>query len=84
MWFVFLFSVVLSFARINVGDDTDNLFISPPSPGPNENYTANLQWTLGSTQNIQWTTTLDSYYIALFQQASDVASGGQLMTLHST
>ena len=83
MSLVFLFAIVLSFARLNVGDDSDNLFIFPTAPGPNANFVADLSWTLGSTQKIQWTTTLDSYYIALWQQTIDVYSGQQLMTIYS-
>ena len=84
MSLVFLFAVVLSFARINVGDNSDNQFIFPNSPGPNANFVADLSFTLGSTQKIQWTTTLESYYIALWQQAIGVSSGQQLMTIYST
>ena len=84
MSLVSLIAVVLSFARINVGDSSDNLFIFPTAPGPNENFVADLSFTLGSTQKIQWTTTLDSYYICLWQQAIGVSSGQQLMTIYST
>lgn len=79
MWLLFLFATVLSFIRISVGD---NLFIYPTAPGPNRNYVANLLWTLGSTQKIQWTTTIDSYYyIALYQQNISEDSGQQIETI---
>ena len=84
MWLVSLFAVVLNFARINVGDSSDNLFIFPTAPGPNNNFVADLSWTLGSTQKIQWTTTLDSYRISLFQQAISASSGDELMTIYRT
>ena len=84
MSLVSLFAFMLSFARISVGDSTTNLFIFPTAPGPNENYVADLSWTLGSTQKIQWTTTIDSYYIALYQQALGQDSGQQLQTIYRT
>lgn len=65
-WLAPLCAIVLSFARLSLGD-TDNVFIFPTAPGPSNNFVANLLWTLGSTQKIQWSTSLDDYYIALFQ-----------------
>ena len=84
MWVASLCAIVLSLARVNVGDNSDNLFIFPTAPGPNNNFVADLSWTLGSTQDIQWSTNFDSYYIALFQQINDPASGIQLRTIYST
>ena len=82
MWLVSLFVVVLSLARINVGEDTDNLFIFPTAPGPNNNFVADLSFTLGSTQKIQWSTTLETYHISLFQQAISPSSGNELMSIY--
>jgi len=84
MWLTFLDAVVLSFARANVDIVSNNLFVLPTAPGPCSNPVADLLWTLGSTQKIQWSTIVDSHYIALFQQAIDPASGHQLMTTYST
>ena len=84
MWLASLCAIVLSFARVIVGQNSDNLFIVPTAPGPSDSFIADLSWTLGSIQNIQWTTTLDSYEIDLFQQSIDPASGTQLQTIYST
>ena len=83
MSLVSLFVVVLSLARINVGQDPSNLFIFPTAPGPSNNYVADLSFTLGSTQKIQWTTTLETYHITLLQQAIGPTSGNELMTIYS-
>lgn len=74
--------ILIGFARAPAGDD-DNLFIFPTAPGPSNNFVANLAFTLGSTQRIQWATTIESYYIALFQQEIDPPSGRQLETIYS-
>lgn len=84
MWLASLCAIVLSFARVNVGDSSENLFIFPTAPGPSNNFVADLSWTLGSSQKIQWSTSLDTYYIALFQQSIVPASGNQLQTIYST
>jgi len=84
MWLASLCAIVLSFARVNLGDNSDNLFILPTAPGPGSNFVADLLWTLGSTQKIQWSTTIDSYNITLLQQVMDPASGLPLKTLYST
>ena len=78
-----LCAIVLSFARVNVGDISNNLFIFPTAPGPSNNFVADLSWALGSTQKIQWSTSVDSYYIALFQQATNPASGNSVHTIYS-
>ncbi|KAF6238112.1 hypothetical protein HO173_003746 [Letharia columbiana] len=84
MWLASLCAIVLSFARVNVGDDSSNLFILPTAPGPSNNFVANSSWTLGSTQKIQWSTTINSsYYIALFQQSINPASGLPLQTIYN-
>ncbi|KAL9069377.1 MAG: hypothetical protein Q9161_005542 [Pseudevernia consocians] len=83
MWLVSLCAIVLSFAGINVGDGSGNLFILPTAPGPNNNFVADLAWAIGSLQKIQWTTTLDSYYIDLYQQVMGESFAQQLPTLYS-
>lgn len=88
MWLASLCAIVLSFARVNVGDNSYNnsynLFILPTAPGPINNYVADLSWTLGSTQKIQWSTTVNSYYIALFQQGFHPVPGTpKLQTIYS-
>ena len=84
MSLVSLIAVVLSFARINLADNSDNQFIFPNTPGPNADYVADFSFTLGSSQKIQWTTTLDSYNIYLYQQAIDPSSGQEVMTIYGT
>ena len=79
MWALCFGSVLLSIIQVAIGDD---LFIYPTAPGPSDNFVADLAWSLGSVQNIQWTTTQDSYYIALFQQSINPASGQQLQTIY--
>lgn len=84
MWLVTLLAIVLSVAQIKVGDNLDNEFIFPAAHGLNNNFIADLSWTLGSTQKIQWTTTLDLYRISLFQQDINASSGNELMTIYRT
>lgn len=79
---MFLLAFIL--AILGATADDNNLFIFPTAPGPSNNFVANEAWPEGSTQTIQWTTTLDSYYIALFQQSIDPPSGEQLETIYST
>jgi hypothetical protein len=80
MWALGFGSVLLSVIRVAVADD---LFIYPTAPGPDNNFVADLAWSLGSVQNIQWTTTKDSYSIALFEQNVNNASAGQIQTIYS-
>ena len=64
MWLISLFVIELSFALISV---TDNVFIFPNPPGPGQNYVGDLSWSVGSSQKIQWTRTIDSYNMTLWQ-----------------
>ena len=82
MWLLSLFAIVLSLARITVGDGSSDLFIYPTAPGPNQNFVADLVWTIGSIQKIQWTTTYDSYDIYLWQQASGQSAAGRLESIY--
>lgn len=77
-----LFVIVLGFARINVADG-DNLFIFPNAPGPGQNYVGDLSWSIGSSQKIQWTTTIDSYNITLWQQSMEWNSAQALASIYS-
>lgn len=52
-------------------------FYRPPSPGPNGDFSQNLVWHLGETQNIRFTTTYTDYTINLWQENSDSNSGTQ-------
>ena len=74
--------LLLAYACINVGGDSDNQFIFPTAPGPGENFVANLVWTLGSTQKIQYTTNIESYHIALYHQQMDAHAADELGTIH--
>ena len=80
MWLLSLFVIVLSFARINVAD---NVFIFPNAPGPGQNYVGDLSWSIGSSQKIQWTTTIDSYNITLWQQSLELNSAQALASIYS-
>lgn len=83
MWLASWGIILLSIVRLSVGDSNeDNLFIFPTAPGPSNQFVANLRFPLGSTQNIQWTTLLGFYSIALFQQNIDPPSGRQLDTIY--
>lgn len=77
-----LFFIVLSFARINVADNY-NLFILPTAPGPDQTYVADLSWSIGSSQTIQWATTIDSYNITLWQQSLKLSSAQALASIYS-
>lgn len=80
MWHALLGPFLL---RVTRAASTDDLFIVPTAPGPQLNYVANFVWSLDSVQNIQWTTTLDSYFIALYQQSLNVTSAKQIETIFS-
>ena len=80
MWFLSLFVIVLSFARINLAD---NLFIFPTAPGPDQTFVGDLSWSIGSSQKIQWTTTADSYNITLWQQNLTLNSAQGLASIYS-
>ena len=82
MWLLSLFFIVLSFARINVADG-DNLFIFPTAPGPDQTYVGDLSWSIGSSQKIQWITTIDSYNITLWQQSLELNSAQGLASIYS-
>lgn len=84
MWLASLCAIVLSFARVIFGQDSDNIFIYPSVAGPSDDFFGDISWAIGSTQNIQWNTTVNSYTIALFQQTIDPASGNQIQTIYST
>lgn len=81
MWLLSLFVIVLSFARINVADD--NHFILPGAPGLNQNYVRDPPWSIGSSQKIQWITTIDSYNITLSQQSLELKSAQGLASIYS-
>ena len=84
MRWAYSFAILLNLVSVLVGDSPDDSFISPPTMGTNGIFVANLVWSLGATQKIQWTTTLDSYNISLWQQAIDQSAGTWLATLYST
>ena len=71
IWLTFFSSIVLNFAPVSVAYIPDGGFDFPPGYAFNHNFTANLLWTLGSTQKIQWTTNIDAYSIALYQENLD-------------
>ena len=80
MWLLSLCVIVLSFALINVAD---NVFIFPNAPGPDQNYVGDLSWSIGSSQKIQWTITVDSYNITLWQQNLKIGAAQGLASIYS-
>jgi hypothetical protein len=62
---LFLFNL-LSVVRAQT--DAQNFFVNPPLPGPNQAFSANAIWGIGSTQKIKWKTTYENYTINLWQQ----------------
>lgn len=63
----------VSLSTVKIARDVDNLFIYPTAPGPATNFVANEVWELGSTIDIQWTTSAHVYHIELYQQELDIA-----------
>lgn len=64
-------------------DDADDRWIVPTEPGPSNNFGANLVWNEGSTVTLEWTSTLSSYMIELYQQGLDPPSGLPVEVVHS-
>jgi hypothetical protein len=77
-----LFVVSFHFAFSDDADDADR-WIVPTEPGPSNNFGANLVWSEGSTATLEWTSTLDSYVIDLYQQGLDPPSGSRVDTVFS-
>lgn len=50
MCLAFLCTIVLSFARVNVGDYSENLSIFPTALGPSNNFVADLSWPFGPSE----------------------------------
>ncbi|KAF2101186.1 hypothetical protein NA57DRAFT_53163 [Rhizodiscina lignyota] len=62
--FVALFQLALL-----VRADDDNQFVVPAAPGPTSNgFAADLVWTTGDNETVQWTTASESYRVELWQQ----------------
>ncbi|KAK4494105.1 hypothetical protein PRZ48_014403 [Zasmidium cellare] len=83
MWLHFLaftFLAVLQNVAAYVAPN-NNVFIFPPASGPSLNYVGNLAWSLGTTQKVEWTTTLTSYDMELWQQGIDPGIGYSLGTV---
>ena len=70
MWLASLYTIVFNFARVN-GAGTDNIFVWPVLAVPYDIFVGNLLWPLGSKQTVEWSTTLDSYSIALYHESVD-------------
>lgn len=49
-------------------DDPNNIFNFPGPAGPTDNFAADLVWSVGSTENIEFLTTLNDWNIILAQQ----------------
>ncbi|MCJ1350622.1 MAG: hypothetical protein MMC33_000603 [Icmadophila ericetorum] len=62
---------------VDAGDDLQDYFINPPAAGPGQNYSANVVFTLGQTQDIQWVTVYNNYTISLWQQNLQEASAAE-------
>lgn len=55
---------------VNAQDNStepQNVFINPPQPGPDHEYSKNNVYALGSTINLQWTTSWDAMQLLLWQ-----------------
>lgn len=82
--FMTILSLISIFTRVpakpqlsSPGATLDNIFIVPGPPGPFNNFIGNLNWTIGSTQELEWTTVLESYYeIEIWQQWPEPNAGG--------
>ncbi|KAK0654299.1 hypothetical protein DIS24_g5357 [Lasiodiplodia hormozganensis] len=83
-WNVFHLGLILFSLVFAVLADDDNLWIYPTEPGPSNNFVANPAFTLGSKQTIEWTTTLNFYSVALFQQQIDLESGIEIETIYQS
>lgn len=77
--FLFLFK-----CSVQASDHNDNIFITPPGPGPTLIYAGNPIWALDSTQTISWITNLTSYRIELWQQGIDPGYGYSISTVHGS
>jgi hypothetical protein len=63
--------LLFMFDLLNVVDaqtDTQNFFVNPGLPGPNQAFSANPVWSIGSTQTIKWRTNYENFTVNLWQQ----------------
>jgi hypothetical protein len=73
---------VLSFFSLHLSGvvkaqvNEQNFFINPGLPGPNQAYSANTIWSIGSTQTIKWKTDYDNFTINLWQQELTLQGSG--------
>lgn len=71
-----LVTVALILVHQSLADDhNNNIFIYPTAPGPSNNYVANLVFSLGSIQKIQWIANISSYSVVLYQQYLNSSAG---------
>ncbi|MDI1488755.1 MAG: hypothetical protein OHK93_008031 [Ramalina farinacea] len=66
-----------------MAENSNDGFLVPGPTGPDKDFSADLTWTLGSLQVIQWSTNLDSYDINLYQQGTDPPPDHQPGTIYS-
>ena len=79
-WVLPLFLLFKS--SLQASDHNDNVFVTPPGPGPTLIYTGNPTWDLNSTQIISWITNLTSYRIELWQQGTNPGYGYSISTVY--
>jgi hypothetical protein len=53
---------------VDAQTNAQNFFINPTLPGPNQAFSANPVWSVGSTQKIKWRTEYENFTINLWQQ----------------
>ncbi|TAQ84336.1 hypothetical protein B7494_g7347 [Chlorociboria aeruginascens] len=59
-------------------DLLENLFIYPQTPGPAGYYKLDLEWQIGSTQTIQWTSNFSQWILSLYHN-DGIADGSPVV-----
>jgi hypothetical protein len=66
--FILLFFVFDLLPVVDAQTDAQNFFVNPTLPGPNQAFSANPAWDVGSTQTIKWSSNYENFTINLWQQ----------------
>lgn len=74
----------LSFLVKSIHAQQTNAFISPPSAGPPQFYSDNLVFTVGEEIEVRWSTNINQYSIALWQQSLGIGIGTPGPNVYST
>lgn len=62
---------VLSLSCLMTVAQSNNYFITPPTPGPTGQFSDNNVYALGSTINLEWKTNYSTISLALWQNNND-------------